>query len=92
MISRDFYFYDNWFYISHHFELLFIEHLHSSSRLWSKLKLVANENWKLFVIKPVLILYMLQYSIGSTVNDQVRKFDVTITIIRYEIEFYIEHI
>jgi len=40
------------------------------TRLWSKLKLAANENWKLFVIKPVLILYMLQYSIGSTVNDQ----------------------
>ena len=59
--------------------------LNSSLRFWSKLRIAANENWKLFVIKPVLILYMLQYSIGSTVNDQVRKIFVTITITRFEI-------
>ena len=45
--------------------------LHYSCKIWSKFRVAVKENYKLFVIKPVLLLYMLQYSIGSTVSDQV---------------------
>ena len=45
--------------------------LYYSCKIWSKFRVAVKENYKLFVIKPVLLLYMLQYSIGSTVSDQV---------------------
>ena len=38
-----------------------------------KLLTALRENWKLFVVKPVLIFYALQWSITGSVNGQVNK-------------------
>ena len=43
-------------------------------RCWRKAQNVYKQNWKLFVVKPVLILYGLQHSITGSLTQQVHAF------------------
>ena len=42
-----------------------------SRSVWSRIRQGVRKNWTLFVVKPVLIFYGLQYAITGSITTQV---------------------
>ena len=49
------------------------ENNHSNKQLFLDAKEFIHRNWRWIVIKPVLILYVLQYSITQSITSQVNN-------------------